>query len=256
MAVSVPMRDHAGTAGGREDELSTTDERDDGTLETARVTAAVGDDIVVVPTGSPDRPPGRPWLMGGALLAILVIAGAIAILARHSSTSTPAIQTTSPTTLSTKSIVSTKKPKPKVTKKPVPVAATTVASTVPETTPGTQHVVAPPASVAAPTTVGAPKQYGASALTWTAPSSLTIASGKTAPLSVTAHNPTDGTVTLPHPLSCTPRLDHGEICTEMVQLVGAGQSASAQYTIDAHGIAAGHYTLNIEGVLTVAVTVS
>ena len=42
----------------------------------------------------------------------------------------------------------------------------------------------------------------------------------------------------------------------MVQLIGAGQSASAPYTIDARGIAKGHYTLKIEGVLTVAVTVS
>jgi len=93
-------------------------------------------------------------------------------------------------------------------------------------------------------------------LTWSAPASMTIASGKTASLSVTAHNGSDGTVTLPHPLSCTPRLDHGEFCAEVVQLIGAGQSASAQYTIDARGIAAGNYTLNIEGVLTVRVTVS
>jgi hypothetical protein len=41
-----------------------------------------------------------------------------------------------------------------------------------------------------------------------------------------------------------------------VQLINSGQSASAQYTIDAHGIAPGHYLLKIEGVLTVAVTVS
>ena len=36
----------------------------------------------------------------------------------------------------------------------------------------------------------------------------------------------------------------------------SGQSASARYTIDASGIAKGHYTLKIEGVLTVAVTVT
>jgi hypothetical protein len=83
-----------------------------------------------------------------------------------------------------------------------------------------------------------------------------VTSGATKTLSVTAHNPTDGTVTLPHPLSCTPRLDHGEVCPEMVQLISAGQSASAQYTIDARGVAAGRYTLNIEGVLKVAVTVT
>ena len=93
-------------------------------------------------------------------------------------------------------------------------------------------------------------------MTWDAPASLAITAGKTATLSVTAHNRTDGTVTLPHPLACTPRLDHGEMCPEMVQLIGSGQSASARYTIDASGIAKGHYTLKIEGVLTVAVTVT
>ncbi|MDP9332871.1 MAG: hypothetical protein M3Q30_06140, partial [Actinomycetota bacterium] len=92
--------------------------------------------------------------------------------------------------------------------------------------------------------------------TWDAPPSLAIAAGMSASLAVIAHNPTDGTVTLPHPLACTPRLDHGEVCTEMVQLISSGRSASARYTIDASGIAKGHYTLRIEGVLTVAVTVS
>ena len=63
-------------------------------------------------------------------------------------------------------------------------------------------------------------------------------------------------MTLPHPLACTPRLDHGEFCTEVVQLIGSGQSVTARYTIDASGIAKGHYSLQIEGVLTVTVTVN
>src|SRR4029079_2867586 len=100
------------------------------------------------------------------------------------------------------------------------------------------------------------KLCGGSRLTWTAPATLRIASGGSASLAVVAHNPTDGTITLPHPLACTPRLDQGEICTEMAQMIGAGQSASAQYTIDAHGIAPGNYTLKIEGVLTIPVIVS
>jgi hypothetical protein len=41
-----------------------------------------------------------------------------------------------------------------------------------------------------------------------------------------------------------------------VQVIGPGQSASAQYTIDATGIAPGHYSMRIEGVLTVPVTVT
>ena len=92
-------------------------------------------------------------------------------------------------------------------------------------------------------------------LTWSGPHSMTVLAGTTAILAVAAHNHTDGTVTLPHPLSCAPRLDHGEICPEVVQVLAPGTSAGAQFTVDAHGIAPGHYTLTIEGVLPVAVTV-
>jgi hypothetical protein len=63
-------------------------------------------------------------------------------------------------------------------------------------------------------------------------------------------------VSLAHPLGCTPRLDHREVCADIVQMIAAGAFASARYTIDAHGFAPGNYTLHIEGVLTVPVTVS
>ena len=98
-----------------------------------------------------------------------------------------------------------------------------------------------------PTTAAPPKQYGPSVLTWSAPRSFALPAGTSTLLAITAHNPTDGTVTLPHPLSCTPRLDHAEMCPEMVQLIGAGQSASANYTIDASGVAKGRYTLDDRG---------
>src|SRR4029077_2153826 len=110
---------------------------------------------------------------------------------------------------------------------------------------------APPPTIA----IAPPKQYGASVLAWDAPHGMTIPSGKTAPLTVMAFNRTDRIVNLPHPLSCTPRLDHTEVCTEMVQTIPAGGSATATYTIDARGIAPGNYALRIEGVLTVDVTV-
>jgi hypothetical protein len=42
----------------------------------------------------------------------------------------------------------------------------------------------------------------------------------------------------------------------MVQTIAPGGSATATYTIDARGIAPGNYTLQIEGVLTIPVTVS
>ena len=92
--------------------------------------------------------------------------------------------------------------------------------------------------------------------TYSTLATLSVAAGHSASLAVTAHNPSDGIVNLPHPLSCAPRLDHSEMCPEMVQQIPSGQSASAQYSINATGIAPGTYSLSIEGVLTVRVTVS
>ncbi len=247
-----------------EDQVSTMDERDEIALETQRMPAvpAEGDDIVVVPAGGPEDPANRrPLLTMAALVVALVIVAALALVARNHGSSTTAVRTTTPTTLATKPIVASGHPEPTVREKGTAATIpTTTAPTAP--TVATQPTVANaprqvvPSTVTTPTIPPAPKQYGASALTWSAPTSLTIASGATATLSVTAHNPTDGTVTLAHPLSCTPRLDHGEMCPEMTQLIGSGQSAGAQFTIDAHGIAAGHYTLSIEGVLSIPVTVS
>ncbi len=101
-----------------------------------------------------------------------------------------------------------------------------------------------------------PDVNGPDVLEWTAPFGLEIRAEHTAQLSVTAHNPTDRPARLSHPLSCTPRINEDEICTQNVQLVGPGQSVSATYTIDARGVAPGLYTLRVEGVLTISVTVS
>jgi hypothetical protein len=238
--------------------VATTDERG-GSLETVHEIPVDGDDIVVVPggTGDPLGPSRRNIVAGAGIVAILVIIAVVALVARHSG-STTRVRTTSPTTLAPVPIVANGKPTPSAPKKSgPPIAVATVENT---SAPTTVAVAVPPVTAAAqtspPTPVPPPKQYGPSVLTWDAPRSLAIATGKTKTLSVAAHNPSDGTVTLPHPLSCAPRLDHGEICPEMVQQIGSGQSASARYTIDATGIAKGTYTLKIEGVLTVQVTVS
>ncbi len=172
--------------------------------------------------------------------------------------------------------------RPKVTVPKTTVPKTTSTLATPGTTAGFDLVVTPPASApdptapidtepattttATPTTLLAPAvtatlpppppPFGAHSLTWTAPTSLTIPSGTTAPLTVLAYNPTGRDVSLSHPLSCTPRLDHGEVCPDIVQLIGSHRSAGAHYTIDATGVVAGNYTLTIEGVLTVDVTVS
>ncbi len=249
-----------------EDQVSTMDERGESALETQRMPAvpAEGDDIVVVPAGAPEDPANRrPIRTVAALVVALVIVATLALVARNHGSSTTAVRTTTPTTLATKPIVASGHPEPTVRGKgtAATVPTTTAPTVVTQPTVVTATVVTAPrqvvtGTVVTPTVPPAPKQYGASALTWSAPSSLTIASGATATLSVTAHNPTDGTVTLAHPLSCTPRLDHGEMCPQMTQLIGSGQSVGAQFTIDAHGVAAGHYTLSIEGVLSIPVTVS
>ena len=240
--------------------MATTDDRDGIAVETTRVGPADGDDIVVMPAGPGDpHHPGlvRRALVAAAIVAVLALGTAFAIASRHSG-STVRVRATSPPTLSPKPVVINNHLKSTVPRaKPSP---TVVATTVPSINSIPVLVVPPTRSVPVLSTPrpqsAPPKQYGPSVLTWDAPRALAIAAGKTATLPVTAHNRTDGTVTLPYPLSCTPRLDNGEMCPAMVQLIGAGQSASTRFTIDGRGFAKGRYTLKIEGVLTVAVTVS
>jgi hypothetical protein len=161
--------------------------------------------------------------------------------------SVAAASTTSslPPTISPIDLVSTPAASgPPATSAPIPVP-------VPTTGPRTLMLPAVTATLPPP-----PPPLGPNVLTWTAPESLDLAAGATAPLTVTAHNPTGRNVDLPHPLSCTPRVDHAEMCAPEAQRIAAHASASATYTIDAQGIAPGQYTLSIEGVLTVAVTIS
>lgn len=244
--------------------MATTDDRDGIAVETTRAVPADGDDIVVVPAlpGDPHHPGlVRRALVAAAIVAVLALGTAFAIASRHTG-STVRVRATSPPTLAPRPAVINHLKSSVPRAKPSPTAAV---STVPSIHSVPPVVVPPARSVPillappppAPTTTPAPpKQYGPSVLRWKAPRSLAIAAGKSAPLEVTAYNPTDGTVTLPYPLSCTPRLDNGEMCPAMVQLIDAGQSASTRFTIDGRGFAKGKYTLKIEGVLTVAVTVS
>jgi hypothetical protein len=242
--------------------VTSTEERGDGSIGTAHAPHAPleGDDIKVIPGGAPDEPRGRQLLViiGAAVVSIAAMVAAIALLTRHDGkTATIAVQPTAPTVPVVRQAT---KPHPKPNRlEPPKVAAPTVPATVPVHTPISSPpiVSSPPQTAPAPTLpLAPPKQYGASALSWDAPHRLTIARGKTARLTVIASNRTDGVVNLPHPLSCTPRLDHTEVCTEMVQTIAPGGSATATYTIDARGIAPGNYTLQIEGVLTIPVTVS
>ncbi|HEV7524436.1 MAG TPA: hypothetical protein VGP92_05690 [Acidimicrobiia bacterium] len=246
--------------------VASMDDRD-GALDVTRAVSAEGDDIVVVP-GDPAEPPRtrrRAALALGGIVAALLVVGGIALAARNSDAK-PTVSAAPPTTILTRSIakvhpkvkVKVKAPKATVPKVVTPtVVVTTVANTAPHITVGTSGAITPHVTNPAPPPTAAPaKNYSASVLTWQAPRSLTMAAGTTKTFSVTAHNPTDGTVTLPHPLGCAPRLDGQGVCTEMAQLVGPGATASANLTLDATGIAAGHYSISIEGVLTIAVTVT
>jgi hypothetical protein len=243
-----------------------TGELGDGSVGTTQAPdpPADGDDIVVIPGGAPDEPGGRQLVLiiAAALVSIGVIVAAIAVLTRHDGkTGQVAVRPPSPTA----PVRTQAHPQPKAKAKPrhsspASTVERSAVVTLPKQTPVTAAspaVSSPPQTVAPPTVPTAPpKQYGASALTWSAPHTMTVAAGKTASLTVVAFNHTDGVVNMPHPLSCAPRLDHTEVCVEMVQSLQPGASASAKYTIDARGIAPGHYTLQIEGVLTVLVTVS
>ncbi len=269
MVLGSRMRDDDGAraVGGT---VATMEERDGNAVDATRTVAATpadGDDIQVVPGGPGNPPPGartRRILVGVALAAAIVVVLGIVLTARHRTGST-VVRTATPATLAA---LPAAEVKPGATAHPAKVGTITVAPTVPTTEPRAlapaptavvsspvSHPVAPATTPA--TTLPAPRIYGASVLQWTTtPPSLTVVSGHRAALSVVAHNPTAGVVDLAHPLGCTPRLDHGEICAQMVQTIGPGQSAGAHFTIDATGVHAGSYTLVIEGVLTVRVTVS
>jgi hypothetical protein len=242
--------------------VTSTEELGDGSLGTKQIShaPAEGDDIVVIPGGAPDEPRGRQLLLiiGAAVVSIGVIVAAIAILNRHDGkTAQVAVQPPAPTAPVARQ-PATLKPKPKpLPSKPAPTVVGSTPATQPARVPVSLPVVSSPAQQPPPTLpLPPPKQYGPSALTWNAPHEMTIAAGRTAPLTVVAFNRTDGIVNLPHPLACTPRLDHAEVCTEVLQTIQPGGSATATYAIDARGIAPGKYTLQIEGVLTVLVTVS
>jgi hypothetical protein len=75
-------------------------------------------------------------------------------------------------------------------------------------------------------------------------------------VSISAHNPSAGIVSLPHPLSCAPTLQHDEVCPETVQMIAPGATAHASFVIDATNVAPGSYTLSIEGVRNISVTVT
>src|SRR5262249_49423793 len=157
-------------------------------------------DIQVIPGGAPDEPGGRQLLLIGAaaVVSIGVIVAAIAVLNRHDSkTAQVAVQPPAPTApAASRPAQPHPKAKPKLPSRPAPTfARSAVPVPQPKQTPVTAPapvVSSPPQTAPAPTIpLAPPKQYGASALTWNAPHTMTIPAGKTASLTVVAFNHTD-----------------------------------------------------------------
>jgi hypothetical protein len=217
-------------------------------------TAPDGDDLVVIPGGTESARSHRfrTQIVAGTVAAVVVVAITIALLVRDDG-STRRVVTLAPPASLVAPVANTPKPStaPKKPKTSTPVQAPPGSLVASSPVSHAPQVSAPPAT-AAP----APKTYPPSALRWTVPGAVSITQGKSKQISVTATNPTDGTIALPHPLSCTPRLDHGEMCAQVTQEIGAGQSAHATYTIDATDFGPGSYTLNVEELVTINVTVT
>jgi hypothetical protein len=224
-----------------------------------------GDDITVLPG---DRWPrfarARLWI--SAAIIVAVAGAAVAVIATRDDTSKPAaVQLETPPTAAAgpvrtgaatpkvKTPATRAKPRPEAARPtsvapPAPRPVVHVPVPAPRNQPAVTPNTAPPATAPVPTSPP-------SVLQWTVPPSVTIMAGKTVLVAVMVTNPSKGVVTLPHPLSCAPRLDDSEVCSETVQRIAPDASASATYRLDAHGIAPGTYSLSIEGLHTITVTV-
>jgi hypothetical protein len=251
-------------------------ERDAQVVDLTRETAVDGDDITVITHESAPDPNRRRRIVLLAFVGVVLLAGLIAALValRHDdSTSVSTDPVASTPSLPASTIATAKKDRAvaaaAATKKATtatPTSAAKVATPPPTIAPA----VAPPAATGsnpgaippsqpathATTPPTVPKTSPLSALVWTAPANVSMQSGTQVHVTVSVRNPTDGTVTLPHPLSCTPRLQHDEVCPEMAQLVGPHQIAGTIYVLDATGVAPGVYRLKLEGVRPLTVTVT
>jgi hypothetical protein len=230
-----------------------------------------GDDIVVVPDAAPHRRRRFRALVIGAVVVVLAASVGIAIAATRDDGNT-SVRTVTPR----RPTPAPASPPPRTPPKR-PVVHKPRASVAPHTPVSSPPAVAvappPPPPAVAPTEppATAPPSYPPSVLQWNAtPAALTIKSGGHALLTVHVTNPTDGTVTLPHPLSCAPTLRGPKghvigsgVCAEMAQLMAPHDRLTQRYTIYATDTAAaggdalapGYYTLSVENLFDVKVTV-
>jgi hypothetical protein len=259
--------DH-GVGGRQGDDVTTTGGPEHSVAEPATVEQLDGDDIVVVPGAPPaHHRRSRAWLVGAVVVAVIAAGVGIAFaVTRDDGSST--VQSSAPVTPK-----STPTPSP-ANRTPVrhrPVVRKPHVSTAPHTPVSSPPavVVPPPPPVAQtepPPTV--PPVSPTSVLQWSAtPAALTVPAGAHATLEVHVVNPSDGTVTLGHPLSCPPTLRGPKghvignaVCTEMAQLLAPHQQMTQRYVItaasDGVALAPGIYTANVENLFDVKVTVT
>ena len=237
-----------------------------------------GDDISVEPDVA--RPhPRRRLLVATVVGVVLVAAGAgiaIAATAHHRSPARAATHLRS---------VAPASPAAAHPQHRVPVAPRVKARLTPKAGAPAPPPVVPPATIApAPVTtpavatppppppVPAPPAEPLSVLEWrAAPPVLTVTSGGRVSFTVTVVNPTNGTVTLPNPLSCAPVLRGPKgaqfgfsVCTEITLAMRPHQTRAQRYTIYATDSGAaggtplppGRYTATIENRYTIGVDIT
>ncbi len=242
----------------------------DSVTEPVTVEQLDGDDIEVVPDAPPVHRRRARFVVVGAVVVVVLAAGigiAVALTRDNGPTTVRAIAPVTPQRTPAPSHAPRSKPnRPVVHEPPASIAPLTPASPPPS-------VAVPPPPVA-PTQppVTSPPVSPASVLQWSStPAALTIPAGGHATLTVHVVNPSDGTVTLGHPLSCPPTLRGPKghvigysVCTEMAQLIAPHEQFTQRYVVYATDTAApgggalapGVYTASVENLFAVTVTVT
>jgi hypothetical protein len=231
-----------------------------------------GDDIVVVPEAPPARHRRRRAWLVGAVVAVVILAGVAIAVAGTRDDGTSTVDASAPSrTTPTPARSQPKNVKPKPPKHPAaqnPPPA--IAPQAPVSSP--PAVVVPPPVVPQQPQSTTPAASPPSVLQWSStPASLTIPAGGHRTLTVHVVNPSDGTVTLGHPLSCAPTVQDAKghaigygVCVEMAQLMAPHDALTQRYVIYATDTAVaggdalkpGHYIASVENLFDVTVTVS
>ena len=237
---------------------------------TERVDAAhEGDDIAIV-VPDPEHPTHkrgtREAVIAGVAVVVLVALGAWLIgqgtkdrkVITQNAAPTPAAQ--QPVATNNAGAQPTNAPTASTPKRSTPAnnATSKVASAPARNNGGANNAGVPPQQTPQPPS--GPKTSPLSALVWTGSHSVDVPANTTKTITITVSNPTDGTVMLPHQLSCpsTWKLTDSPVCAQVTQQVAPHAHLTTTLTIDATGAAAGTYSLyeTVGGVFAVTAVVS